>query len=162
MIDIILYAPNKATLLTFAENHPPINPLASRNADNELVIRQGVDYCWWAGSGKFMTQVGTYDAEGNEITPPTYLPGVVALMRIYGSFFESNILVPDSEDPDKDEQWARSKIAKYIKDNGTPGTMGGIPYYEIDSVRLFRPTDVEEFLANNNIPGHIWVGGNQY
>jgi hypothetical protein len=40
--------------------------------------------------------------------------------------------------------------------------MQGIPYYEIDGVRLLRPQDVEAFVQSRNIPGHIWVGGNSY
>jgi len=88
-------------------------------------------------------------------------------MRISGSFFDENKLAYQTYDEEGNpqlEQWQRSNIIKYIKDNGTPGAMvgGTIPYYEIDSVHLLRPSDIEAFMAANNIPGHIWVGGNSY
>jgi|SRR5210317_1994384 len=165
MMDIILYAPNgKADLVAFAKNHPPANPLL----DAEGNVREGVDYCWWAGSGKFMTDPGTGgDPEEPGYVAPTYAPGDVALLRIFGSFFENTKLADQTYDengvPQLDQD-QRSAVVQYIKNNGTPGTMAGgtIPYYEIDNVRLLRPTDVEAFLAANNIPGHIWVGGNSY
>ena len=164
MLDIILYAPTgKAALVQFAKNHPPANPLL----DAEGNVREGVDYCWWAGSGNFMTAKGTYDGEGNEITPPTFAPGAVALLRISGDFFQNTKLADQTYDENgvpQLEQWQRSNIVQYIKDNGVLGSMQGgtIPYYEIDSVRLLRPSDVEEFMSANGIPGHIWVGGNSY
>lgn len=160
MIDLILYAPTgKAAFATFARNHPPANPLL----DAEGNLREGVSYCWWAGDGQFKTANGEYDAEGNEITPPTYAPGAVALLRIHSSFFEQT-KIQDQNEEGTLEQWERSLVVNYIKNNGTFGTMAGgtIPYYELDGVRIMRPQDVENFLSANNIPGHIWVGGNSY
>jgi len=165
MLDIVLYAPGgKADLVQFAKNHPPANPLV----DAEGNTREGVSYCWWAGSGNFMTDPGTGgDPEDPGYVAPTFAPGSVALLRISGSFFENNKLADQTYDENgvpQLEQWQRSNIIKYIKDNGVLGSMAGgsIPYYEIDNVRLLRPLDVEAFLAANNIPGHIWVGGNSY
>lgn len=162
MIDLILYAPDKATFANFARTNPPANPLQQQDAEGNWFNRPGFDYCWWAGSGKMMTAKGTYDQDGNEITPPTFLPGFVALVRIHGQFFEDNVLIPDDADPDKLEQWARNRVVQYIKNNGTPGTMGSIPYYEVDGVRMFRPADVKGFLNNKNLPGHEWLGGNSF
>jgi len=168
MLDIILYAPTgKAALVQFAKNHPPANPLLQDDGEGGTTTREGVSYCWWAGTGNFMTQKGTYDENGDEITPPTFAPGAVALLRIYGSFFQSTKLADQTYDENgvpQLEQEQRSAIVKYVKDNGTPGTMtaDNIPYYEIDGVRLLRPQDVESFMQSRNIPGHIWVGGNSY
>ena len=97
MLDIVLYAPGgKSALVAFAKAHPPANPLLQERDDGEggtaTVTRPGVDYCWWAGSGQFMTQKGEYDENGDETTPPTFAPGVVALMRIHGEFFENTKL----------------------------------------------------------------------
>lgn len=158
-LDLVLWAPTKAALATWAASNPPANPLM----DAEGNTREGVSYCWWAGTGQFMTAPGVYDSEGVEVTPPTFAPGVVALLRIHSDFF-ANDLLEDKYDVNgnKKEQWVYSKAAKWIKDNGTPGTMGGVSYYEVGGVRLFKPEDVETFCASNNIPGHIWVGGNEY
>ena len=160
-LDLFLYAANKAALVAFAKSNPPANPLL----DEDNNPRQGVMYVWWKETGKFMTQAGTYDAEGEEITPPTYLPGVLLLLRIHASFFDNTKLADQTYDEDGNpqlEQHQRSAVVKYIKDNGTPGTMGSLPYYELDGVRIFRPADVEAYLAANNLSGHEWVGGNTY
>ena len=169
MMDIILYAPTgKAALVAFAKNHPPANPLLQEDGEGNTYTREGVDYCWWAGSGNFMTDPGTGgDPEDPGYVAPTFAPGVVALLRIYGSFFQSTKLADQTYDEEGNpqlEQDQRSAVVQYIKNNGTPGTMtaDNIPYYEIDGVRLLRPQDVESFMSSRNIPGHIWVGGNSY
>jgi len=161
-IDLILWASTKADFANFARSHPPANPLQTQDADGNWNDRKGFTWVWWASSGKLMTAKGTYDAEGNELTPPTLLPGFVALVRIHGAFFDGTRLEPAPDDPEASEQWARSAVAQYIKNNGTPGTMGSIPYYQIDGVRMFRPADVTAFLAANDLPGHEWLGGNAF
>lgn len=160
-IDLILWAPNKAALATWAKTHPANDPLL----DDEGNVREGVSYAWWWDSGKLMTAKGTYDSEGNELTPPTFAPGVVMLLKLHTSFFERDKEGDgsrfDSEGNRKD-QWEYSKVVKWVKNNGTPGTMGGITYYQVDGIRLFRPQDVEQFLADNDLPGFCWVDGNSY
>jgi hypothetical protein len=157
-LDIILWAPSKAALATWAQTHPANEPLMTADGP-----REGVSYCWWAGDGQFKTQNGTYDQDGNEITPPTFAPGVVALLRLHTSFFDNDKLAERTDDQgNAREQWEYSRAAQWIKNNGTPGTMGTVNYYEVDGVRLFRPLDVEAFLAANDLPGHVWVDGNSY
>ena len=115
---------------------------------------RGFDYCLWAGNGKFMTAAPTYDAQGNQLSAPSYLSGLVIIARIYGALFES-----DKVDGVGD-QWLRSKIAKWIKDNGVSSTFGGIPCYTANSVRMMRATDVFAWCAANALPAHEWAGGN--
>ena len=57
-------------------------------------------------------------------------------------------LIPDDADLDKPEQWARSKIARWVRNNGTAGTVEQIPYYEVDGVRLFRPADAMPLISS--------------
>lgn len=157
-LDIILWAPSKSALATWAQTHPAANPLMTADGP-----REGVSYCWWAGDGKFKTGNGTYDQDGNELTPPTFAPGVVALLRLHTSFFNSDKLAERTDDQGNPrEQWEYSRAAQWVKNNGTPGTMGSVTYYDVDGVRLFRPRDVEAFLSANNLPGHVWVDGNSY
>lgn len=156
-IDLVLWAANFATLVAFARAHPSGAPLLINGHS-----RSHWDYCPWAGTGKFMTAKGTYDGNGDEVTPPTFLSGEVHILRIYSQFFANDTVSPQDPDYDADTQDGRSKIAKYIKDNGTSGTLGSWPYYELDGVRIFRPSDVDSFLALNDLPGHEWVGGNEY
>lgn len=155
-LDIILWAPSKAALATWAQTHPAANPLMTADGP-----REGVSYCWWHESGKFRT--GGTDEE------PTFAPGVVALLKLHTSFFESDkegdgqrFDTDQDGNPVRREQWQYSKVAKWVRNNGTPGSMGSVTYYEVDGVRLFRPADVEAFLAANNLPGHVWVDGNSY
>jgi hypothetical protein len=144
-IDLVLYAANKAAIRDFA--------IARNILDADGNVRDGIDYCWWAGSGKLMTQAGTYDSEGTELTPPNFLPGVVMLMNINRS--------DDQIDEGQSEQWHKSKLARYIRNNAdSTGTMGGITYYQKNGVRLFRAQDVFAWLAANNLPSHEWLGGN--
>jgi hypothetical protein len=140
MIDLILWCNTKAGFTTFGSSHPAQDPLM----DAEGNIRPGIRWCWWAGSGKMRSPAGE-------------LPGFVMLMHVYRS---------DDQLASDGEQWVKSKVAKYIKDNGVLGTTsannGSIPYYELSGVRIFRPANVEAWLLANDLPGHTWVGGNQY
>lgn len=142
VLDVILWANTKAALLNWGKTTPTSAPLL--NAAGNPV--EGVDYCWWRDDGKFLTG------------PGTTLAGFVMLARLHTTYFNADKLA------DSGEQWAKSTVAKYIKDNGTPGSLqsGAINYYELSGVRLFRPADVEAWLTANNLPGHMWVGGNSY
>ena len=174
MIDLILWGPNKATFVTFAvnqglliETQEEVEPGVFETVRTK---REGFDYCWWAGSGKLMTDRGSQtDPETDPgYVPPTFLNGEVALLRIYGNFFQTDKIdggpVYDEEGNLLREQHDRSKVAQYIRNNGTPGTVAGgsINYYEVDGIRIFRAKDVQDWLAANNLPGHIWLGGNSY
>jgi len=175
MIDLILRAADKPALAQWAKDKNLIirkGRVVDEDPDSptfgdvleagEWVNREGFEYCWWAGSGKLMTQAGTYDDEGVELTAPNFLNGVVAIIRIYGGFFSEDKLEVAGDDPDAQEQFARSKVVRFIKDNGTLGSVGAINYYELDGVRIFRPADVQAFLASNGLAGHEWLGGNSY
>ena len=154
MIDLVIYAPTKGDLRTFAVARGLLE-----DVEGELQKAKDFDYCWWAGSGQFIVSKGTYDPEGAEITPPTFAPGVVALLRIYTT--------GDTIDPgatENPEQWHRSQVAKWVKDNGTLGSFfgGAVPYYDVAGVRLMRPSDVNTWLSSEGLPGHEWAGGNTY
>lgn len=172
MIDLILHAADKATLKTFAETNglreqyvetPAAIDLETGEVTRPAVMawrdKKGLEYAWWAGSGKMLRTPGTYDAEGNELTAPTYVNGVVAILRLHGEFFENDQLETAEETT---EQWHRSKAARYIKNNGTAGTVQGINCYVLDGVRILRPQDVMGKLAEWGVPGHEFSGGNSY
>jgi len=172
MIDLVLHTTDQATLATWAKTHGLMREVKVRDTDpesptfGEMIsqdppewqVRRGVEWCWWAGSGRMMRARGTYDEEGNELTPPQYVAGMVALLRLSGEFFNEDRI---EAEPDA-EQWARSKVVKYIKDNGQIGQTGGIAYVEMDGVRVFRPSDVQAKLSEWGVPGHEWLGGNVF
>lgn len=148
MIDLVLYAPDKPTFATFAE--------ANNLFDADGNPKPGLDYCWWAGSGKLMTSAPVIDANGDETTPPQFLPGVALLLRIT---LASDVIATGTE------QWQRSKIARYIETNGTySATFLGQPIqnYTLSGVSLFRAVDVFDWLAAHSLPGHEWLGGNDF
>lgn len=132
MIDLILRGSTQAAILALLQTHGMVD--ADGNAAS------GIDYCWWAGSGKLLTAY-----------PATYLTGQVMILRI---------ATADDVIAEGTEQWQRSKIARYIKNNGILGSMSGIPFYELSNVRLFRFADVQTALASLGVPGHEWLGGN--
>jgi hypothetical protein len=222
-LDLIMWAPNRSTFVTFAEN----NNLASRDAENNLVVRKGVEWSWWGGTGQLMrtprqlratravnlsqsgefafnvgatppswlddtvrafdgdTEVGVYDriqglfavftgtaTVGQSLdvySGPTFVSGEVLLMRIHGSFFNSDRFTGDTDDEgqtipesERSESWGKSRIARYVRKNGTEGTTEGIQHFEIDGVRIFRAADVLSLVASWGVPGHEWLGGNSF
>lgn len=120
----------------------------------------GVDYVPWQGSGKFMTAAAVLDAQGNVTTPATYLPGCVMLVRLSGALAASDAIVPDPADPNKAEQYARSKFAQKLKTNGTAGSVGGIHYWKIGQFFLTRFQDLTDYAAAHGLSGSEWAGGN--
>lgn len=148
MIDLVLHSASKGALLDWAI----ARNIAEQTSEGPR-LKAGLDYCLWAGTGRFMTQAGTYDAEGVEITPPSFLAGTVALLRIYTA---------EDEIAEGQAQWQRSKVAKAIRNNGTYGTTAGgsLEYYEWEGVRLFLADQVFAWLATKGLPGHEWLGGN--
>lgn len=141
MIDLVMYG-SRANLRALLKSRGLIEVNAG-----EVTKLRGFDYCEWAGSGKFMTSPGV------DSIPPTFLPQTVILARITTAEDEIDA-------PADGELWNRSKVARYIKNNGTPGLMGTITYYELDGVRLFRAADVFAWLDGQGLPGHEWLGGN--
>tara|TARA_R110000823_G_scaffold123406_1_gene249418 strand:- start:27 stop:503 length:477 start_codon:yes stop_codon:yes gene_type:complete len=158
MIDLVIYAPTKDDLRSFAVARGLLETVVEEEVTS-YVKAKDFDYCWWAGSGQFIVSKGTYDTEGAEVTPPTFAPGVVALLRVGATGDE--IDPGATENP---EQWHRSQVAKWVKDNGTPGSFfgGAIPYYDVAGVRLMRPSDVKAWLSSEGLPGHEWAGGSTY
>lgn len=95
-------------------------------------------------------------------SPLVTLTGVAVLLRLHSQALVDDALVPDDADPDKAEQWARSKVARWVKNNGTLGTIEEIPYYLVDGVRLFRPADAIPLIQSWGGAGHEWAGGNAF
>lgn len=153
MIDLILWASDRTTLETFAKN----NNLLIKDAEDNWIYREGLSWSWWGGSGKVLSAEATFDVEGNELTPATYLEGVVAIIRIHGKFYEDDKI--ESESPNQHE---RSKFVKYIHNNGTKGAVIGLNFYELEEVRIGYPEEVNSKLSEWGVPGHIFAGGNSY
>lgn len=151
MIDLILRAGTQQAILDF---------LVARNLlDADGNPAEGFQYCWWAGSGKVMSKAAVpnpADPMGPPTTPATFLPGFVMLVRIHGQRAKSDKI----DNPADNEQHSRSRIAQWIKNNGTPGKTGTINWYDVGGVRLYRYQDVADWLAANGLPGHEWAGGN--
>ncbi len=141
MIDLILHADTKATLATFAR----ARGLQVQSAEGEWVNRRGVEWDWWAGSGKFRTG-GTDEA-------PVFYPGFVIILRLWDEAGAEDEAIDETEEG----VFRRSVIARYIKRNGTPTTVGTIPAYVIDGVTIMRRSDVDDWLAGRGLPTHVFL-----
>lgn len=113
----------------------------------------GCEMTWWAGDGKFMKSAPVVDGF-TVTTPATFLTGFVLMVRIHGPLREADMLAA------KGEEWGQSRVAQWIKNNGTLGSFGGMPCYTVNSVRLMRAADVFAWCDANGMPRHEWLGGN--
>lgn len=169
MIDLIAQAPDIATLRTFAITHK-----LGEMVEGEFQPRKGFKYNLWSGSGKFLTKAATYDGE-TRLTAPTYAAGVVAILRFRDDFFIPVTQTVDGEDvtvkqgdtlevdpeADNTEQHTRSRIARYVKNNGTKGKTGTINHWKLGGVKLYRYQDVMDFLEAKGLPKYVHSGGNK-
>lgn len=151
MIDLILWSDTKTALNNFAKVH---GLLVQDPETQEWATAYGVEWSWWQGSGKMLRSLGTYDAEGVELTPPTFVNGWVILLRLHSTYADADKLDPAGPTAEDIPEWDRSKVARFIRNNGTPGTVAGLTYYEIDGVRILRVQDVEAKLAEWGVPSH--------
>jgi hypothetical protein len=152
MIDLILQATDRQTLVAFGRANNLL-----RQVDDEWELRPGVSFSWWAGSGKMMRSPGEYDEEGNQTIAPTFVPGLIALVRIGGEAGAEDALNDTPEDESDVKEWERSKIARYIRRNGVQGEVAGLTYFEIDDVRIFRRKDISAKLAEWGVPDHVYL-----
>lgn len=149
MIDVILMAETNEALAKFGLAHGLLVPDGEGGWKNA----KGVDWAYWAGSGLMKRSLGKYDAEGNTIAEPEFVPGLAIVLRLFGEFYKKDGIKRDGE-------WIKSKTLQFIYDNGTAGEVEGIPYHEIDGVRILKPSDVIAKLSEWGVPGHEFSGGN--
>ena len=141
MRDIILKANRKSTLRTFGINHGLLVEYTDDDGSTKYTEAGGVSWDWWASTGKLQTKAGTYNADGSEITAPTYAAGFVGLLRLTG---------------------VHKELIQTIKDQGVVGKTGTINYIELEGVRLYRASDVFSFLSSRGLPKHGYLGGDKY
>src|SRR6056297_2064613 len=128
MIDLVLQAADRQTIRQFGiannllkrDRTVTVDPETGEEAVEfgEWYLRPGVSFSWWNGSGRMMRSTGTFDDEGNRLTAPTFVPGVVALLRIGGAAGQEDALYDTPEDKNDVKEWERSKVARYIRNNG--------------------------------------------
>ena len=138
MFDIVLRASNRADMRAFAI----ANGLGIMS-DGEFISTPGVEWSWWSGSGKLQMRAAQFDADGVEKVSAQVAPGVIALVRI----------------EDKIALRGAGLAARY-KADGATGDDAGIRYRELDGVRQYLLSDVNDFLASRGLPGHEFAGGN--
>lgn len=151
MIDVILMADTNTALAQFGLAHG----LLVSDGEGGWTNAPGVDWSRWAGSGIMLRSQGEYDAEGNTISEPVFVPGHAIVLRLYGAFYESDKI-------ERDGDWFKSKTMQFIHDNGTATEVEGIPCTEVDGVRVFKPRDVLAKLKEWGVPGHEFAGGGVY
>lgn len=148
-------------------NQPWLQAGVTAEKDGEVI---GTFFSYISGNAVF-DAVGDLPEIGETLdiyTPLTFVPGVTYLFQIFPPYAQDDRLeyVPDNEDDDsRDFQDRRSKLVEYVKNNvnGSTGTTTeGIPYLELDGVRIFKPKDAVERLQSLGIPGWEMLGGNNY
>lgn len=152
MIDLAFQAATQAALMARLAALNLVTGSIDMSGATIYPASPGFDYCWWAGSGKLITAAAVIDGQGSVTTPPTFLAGFVLLARITSA--------ADTINGGDEEQWSRSKVAKYFKDNGTVTTIGGLPCVTLSGVQMIEPEDLFAWLSTNNLPAHEWAGGN--
>jgi len=144
MIDLILHAATRADMRTFAINsNLLVEHIDKETGKSSLVPRPNADWLWWYGNGKIMKAAAVLDAGGNVTTHAKYFAGVFIIARISGA------------------KLRRDTLRKRFK-SATSGTRFGVPYREIDGVRLFSAATLTEQLKSKGLPVHQWQGGNQF
>jgi len=93
---------------------------------------------------------------GDEVdiyTTTQFVDGQFLLLRIHGEFFDAD----EIHEGNDVEPWERSRVAKYIKNNGTEQTVQGLTCYEMEGVRIFRYADVLAWCEARGVPGHTYL-----
>jgi len=170
-IDLILRANTKADMLRWALAHPLSEDYVETPAvidpeDGVTVItpevigrrlRKGLEWSWWNGTGKLQTAKGTVEEDGTQITAPKYAKGFVLLLRIHSEAFRQDKGELDEGEEDTGDQLQRSKIARWVRRNGTKSTVAGINQWTIDGVKLYRSEDVYAFCQSRGVPAHTFL-----
>ena len=170
MIDIITQSATLEVLQAFCVKHN-----LGKMLDGEFTPRKGLSIGPWNADGVFPTKNATYDENDNQLTARTVAAGFVAILRFRDDFRIPVTKTIDGEqvtvnqsdklevDPEADntEQHMRSRIARFIKNNGVKGKTGTINHWKLDGVKLYRYPDVMAFLDAKGLPKFVRGGGNK-
>jgi hypothetical protein len=115
------------------------------------------------GNFAVFTSAGTSPTVGATLdvyTQPQYVAGLVYLIRLHAAVAAEDIEQDDTETG----QAARSRIVRWVKRNGTIGSIGGgaLNFVELDGVKVLMPDEVNAWLSSRGLAGHEWLGGNSY
>lgn len=146
MIDLVLWASTRDDLKNFAASVSLLT--ITGEGENDFDLGEGLQYHWWAGTGKLQTG------------PETTADGVFALIRFSGAFFEADRIdsAGAAEDDTIQDVWEQSKIAAYVKANGVEGLFeGAVPYFELGGCRVFTYARMREHLVSNGLPYHSFL-----
>lgn len=128
--------------------------------DQNYTTVYGFDYIPWMGSGVLMKQQPQYDVEGNIIQSGVQVPGYFVLARISDP---DDQIIPDENDPNKEEQFARSRFVRDFKANATESITGdNIRVLSLNGLEIWNPFDLFQRLSEWGVPGHQFGNGNQF
>ena len=144
MIDLILHASTRAEMRTFAINNNLLLELTDKETGKtSFAPRPNSSWLWWYGNGKMVKAAAVLDTDGKITAPAKHFAGVFVIARISGAKLKRDTL--------------RKRFS-----SATNGTRFGIPYREIDGVRLFNAAKLTEQLRSKGLPVHQWQGGNSF
>ncbi len=170
MLDLFFRAETPATLRTVVRSAPfrsVIGDLRARDAEGKVttgivMLPGAVDWVYFAPNRVVITPA-VLDGDGNVITPAVTDDWCWLQLRLYGDAetadFEDD---PADVEPDR---WNKSRIRKWMQDNGTIRTIRGVRVYEHTlgngkRAQIWHGRD----MAENAPPSmfHEYLGGNFY
>lgn len=148
MIDLFFRAFSRARWIAVATNR------GIYDAEGNINPGFGVDEI-----GNVMVTPPVYDANGNETTPAVIDSWWSVNLRIYGQQGDDDAatLFPgETDDTERPWKFLRSKLARYVRENGTPVTVAGRRAYQFGTgtnrFQLLDPRDIAT-------PARVWAGG---
>ncbi len=163
-IDIVTQSSSLEVLQDFCVKHR-----LGKMVDGEFTLRKGLTVAPWNADGRFKTKNATYDGE-TQLTAATYAAGFVAILRFRDDFRirvtktidGEQVTVNQSDNLEgSEEQHTRSRIFRYVKNNGVKGKTGTINHWKLDGVKLYRYPDVMAFLDDRGLAKFVRGGGNR-
>lgn len=147
MMDLFLWAQTDAQIKSFFR--------ANRLLEGDDPVR-GAELTPWAGAPRFMVTPGTYDADGTELTAPTF-DGVAYHVRLHFTVAEDDAISDTPADPENVKPWERSAIAKAVRGNGPARQWNGLDYYQSAGVRLFELDAIHSWCQSRGVPDHVYL-----
>lgn len=154
-ITMIISAANEAALTSYFAAQG-----LQSDVDGNPQNKRGFQYVPWQGSGLFTTVKATHDAQGVELTPAEYDSRYWALVDMTSTAFLDDMIQPPPVSDEYITQNLRSKMAgsgNLVSTPATPWT-----YWNVAGARIYEPIELNQWMTDNAMTGHVWQQGNSY
>ncbi len=161
MLDLFFRAQTPATLRTVIRSAPFRNVIGDvRDPDGPgfIQIPGSVDWVYFPPNRVVITPA-TYDGNGDIITPAVTDGWCWMQLRLHGDAEAAD----DEGENGEPDRWNRSRLKRWMKENGTLRTIRGVRVYEHTlgngkRIQVWRGAQMEALGVNF----HEYCGGNRY